>query len=183
MNLQQGSAVTITKDRFAELDVPLERDGFCRDLIRHLSGTLEDVVGLEEASGFVSVVGQRMGDEIDRAYRLALATDRFSREQVARVLADLKHRIQGDFYVVEEDEQKIVLASRSCPFGDKVHGRESLCMMTSNVFGRITAEHLGYAKVSIEQAISRGDAGCRVVVYLTPDGPGAAADGNEYLKR
>ena len=46
-----------TIGNITELDVPLERDGFLRNLLRHLSGTLEDVVGLEEASGFISVVG------------------------------------------------------------------------------------------------------------------------------
>ena len=50
------------------LPVPLERDVFLRTLLRHLAGTLQDVVGLEEASGFVSVVGQKIGDEINSAY-------------------------------------------------------------------------------------------------------------------
>ena len=51
------------------------------------------------------------------------------------------------------------------PFAEKVVGRPALCMMTSNVFGSIAAENLGYAKVVLEQAIARGDSGCRVVVY------------------
>ena len=55
-----------------QLDVPLERDVFLRSLIRELSGTLQDVVGLEEASGFVSVVGQRIGDQINQKYTAAL---------------------------------------------------------------------------------------------------------------
>jgi len=41
-------------------------------------------------------------------------------------------------------------------------------MMTSNVFGRIAADNTGYAAVEIEDAIARGDANCRVIVYLTP---------------
>ena len=45
---------------------------------------------------------------------------------------------------------------------------ESMCMMTSNVFGSIAAQNLGYARVEIEEAIALGDAGCRVVVYLRP---------------
>ena len=48
-----------------QLDVPLERDIFLRTLLRHLAGTLQDVVGIDEASGFVSVVGQKIGDEIN----------------------------------------------------------------------------------------------------------------------
>jgi predicted ArsR family transcriptional regulator len=166
----------------AHADVPLERDVFLRTLLRHLSGTLEEVVGVREASGFVSLVGQRMGDEIGADYRRALKVDRLSREQVTQVLVDLKARIQGDFYVVEEREDRIVLGNRRCPFGDKVVGRPSLCMMTSNVFGSIAAEDLGYAKVAIEQAIARGDAGCRVTVYLAPTADAKAADGRVYVR-
>lgn len=165
-----------------QLPVPLERDIFLRTLLRELSGTLQDVVGLDEASGFVSVVGQRIGDQINHDYRAALKTPKLSREQVAAVLVDLKRRIQGDFYVIEENEEKIVLGNRACPFGDKVLGRPSLCMMTSNVFGGIAAENLGYAKVSIEAAIARGDAGCRVVVHLKPTEEAQAIEGREYFQ-
>lgn len=163
------------------LEVPLERDLFLRTLLRHLSGTLQDVVGLDEAEGFVSVVGQRMGEEIDAAYRQALGTERLSREQVAAVLVDLKRCILGDFYLIEQDDQKIVLGNRACPFGDKVIGRPSLCMMTSNVFGTIAADNLGYAAVAIEQAIARGDAGCRVVVHIQPAEEHAAQRSRVYV--
>ena len=171
-----------TKAPVERLEIPLERDVFLRTLIRELSGTLQDVVGLEEASGFISVVGQRMGDQIDREYRSALAVDRLSREQVGEVLVDLKRRIQGDFYIIEEDEEKIVLGNRVCPFAEKVIGRPAMCMMTSNVFGSIAAENLGYSKVSLEQTIAQGDPGCRVVVYLKPTAESEAAEGREYFK-
>ena len=105
-----------------------------------------------------------------------------SYEQVSEVLVDLKRRIQGDFYVIEEDEEKIVLGNRACPFAEKVAGRPSLCMMTSNVFGTIAAENLGYAKVSVEKAIAQGHAECRVTVYLNSTPEAEAADGREYFK-
>ncbi len=165
------------------LDVPLDRDVFLRTLLRHLAGTLEDVVGLEEAAGFVSVVGQRMGDELNATYRAALHTDRLSRDQVTSVLVDLKQRIQGDFFIESEDDERIVLRTRSCPFAEKVIGRPSLCMMTSNVFGAITSENLGYAKVVIDQAIARGDSGCRIVVFLQRTAEAQAASGREYVRR
>ncbi len=134
----------------SELAIPLERDVFLRNLLRHLAGTLQNVVGLEEASGFVSIVGQEMGDEINRTCKTALAVSSLSREQVGEVLVDLKRRIQGDFYIIEEDDDKIVLGNRACPFGEKVIDRPALCMMTSNVFGSIAADNLGYSKVVIE---------------------------------
>jgi predicted ArsR family transcriptional regulator len=166
----------------ATADVPLERDVFLRTLLRHLSGTLQDVVGLDEAAGFVSVVGQEMGDQIGGMYRRALAVDSLNREQVAEVLVDLKRRIQGDFYVISQDDEKIVLGNRACPFGDKVIGRPALCMMTSNVFGSIAARDLGYAKVALEETIAEGAPGCRVVVYITPSAEAGEAEGREYFR-
>lgn len=165
-----------------EADIGLERDVFTRRLLRELTGTLQDVVGLDDARGYVSVVGAAMGEHIDEAYRKALSVDRLSREQVKEVLVDLKRRIQGDFSVVEETEDRIVLANSACPFGDMVKDRPSLCMMTSNVFGHIAAQNLGYAAVSLEQTIAQGDPGCRVVVYLRPQDE-ARDDTREYFQR
>ncbi len=139
-----------------------------RSLIGELSATLQDVVGLDQAFGFVSVVGQRIGEAIDQEYRTALGTESLDRERVERVLVDLKRRIAGDFFVIESDAEKIVLGNRACPFGDKVIGRPALCMMTSNVFGSITANNLGYAKVELEETIAEGANGCRIVVHLQP---------------
>lgn len=168
--------------RVENLDLPLERDLFLRTLIRELSGTLQDVVGLQEASGFVSVVGQRVGEQINESYRSALQVSRLSREQVAEVLVDLKRRIHGSFHVIEEDEDKIVFGNRDCPFAEKVLDRPAMCMMTSNVFGVIAAENLGYAKVSLEKTIARGDGECRVVLYLRPASDASDADCREYFR-
>lgn len=155
---------------------------FLRTLLRELAGTLQEVVGLNEASGFISLVGQRMGDHINGAYRAALRLPELSREQVRDVLIDLKRRIRGDFYVVEESEDKIVLGNRVCPFADKVVGRPALCMMTSNVFGTIAAENLGYGKVVLEKTIAEGHPECRVVVYLRPTAEADSARGRDYFK-
>jgi len=168
--------------RVSDMDISLERDGFTRMLIRELSGTLQDVVGLEEASGFVSIVGQKMGDHIDRVYKDALQVSSLNRTQVRDVLIDLKRRIQGDFFVIEEDEDKIVLGNRRCPFGEKVLDRPALCMMTSNVFGSIAAENLGYSKVVLEETIARHATECRVVVYLKETPEAERAEGREYFK-
>src|SRR5579864_6781837 len=163
-------------------DVPLNRDVFLRSLIRELSSVLEDVVGLKEASGFISVVGQNIGDQINDDYRTALGVERLNREQVAKVLVDLKRRIQGDFYILEESEDKIVLGNRACPFGDKVRDRTSMCMMTSNVFGAIAAENLGYAKVELQKTIAQGDPGCVVVLHLKEGDQHSSAHTREYFR-
>ncbi len=168
-------------DKVGQASVQLDRDRFLRALVRELAGTLEDVIGVEEASGYMSVVGSAVGGAIDREYRAALGLQRLDRSQVAAVLVDLKRRIAGDFYIISEDDEKLVLGNRACPFGAMVAGRPSMCMMTSNVFGSIAANHLGYAKVELQETIARGQPGCRVVVYLQPSEPALTAVGREYF--
>ena len=166
----------------ADTRIPLDRDVFLRSLVRELAGTLEEFVGLDEASGFISVVGQRIGDQIDADYRAALGVAALTRPQVAEALVDLKRRIQGDFSIVEQSDEQLVFVNSRCPFGDKVLGRRSMCMMTSNVFGVIAAENLGSAKVVLEQTIAAGAPGCRVVVHLQATAASQAAAGREYFK-
>lgn len=164
------------------LTLPWERDPFLRRLVRELAGVLEEVVGLEDAAGFISVVGQRLGLAFQRDYTAALGVPRLTRAQVAAVLVDLKRRIQGEFFVITQDDEKIVLGNRACPFADQVLGRPSMCMMTSNVFGAVAAENLGYAKVVLQETIAQGAPGCRVVVYLQPTPEAEAQPGREYVR-
>lgn len=37
--------------KVADLDIEIERDGFLRSLINHLTGVLQDTVGLEDSKG------------------------------------------------------------------------------------------------------------------------------------
>lgn len=170
------------KNSVSALDIPLERDLFMRTLLRELSGALQDIVGTEEASGFISVVGQSMGRQMNEDYKSALKVSNLSRDQVLRVLIDLKRRIKGDFYVIEEKEDKIIFGNRACPFAEKVIDRPSMCMMTSNVFGSIAAENLGYAKVELEKTIATGSQECKVIVYLQPTEEAEDAEGREYFQ-
>ncbi|HYW20493.1 MAG TPA: methanogen output domain 1-containing protein [Nodularia sp. (in: cyanobacteria)] len=165
-----------------KLNLPLERDVFLRILLRELAGTLQDIVGLEEASGFISVVGERMGRQINQDYKSALEISKLSRVQVADVLVDLKKRIQGDFYIIEQNEQKIVFGNRVCPFVEKVLDRPAMCMMTSNVFGTIAASNLGYAKVELQETIAKRASECRVTLYLKPTAEAEEAEGIEYFR-
>jgi hypothetical protein len=174
-----GGSVSASEAR--DLDIPLNRDVFTRTLIRELAGALEDVIGIEQASGYVSVVGAAIGEQINQSYKAAFQVASLSREQVRDVLIDLKRRIQGDFFVIEESDDKIVFGNRRCPFGEKVVGRSSMCMMTSNVFGHIAADNLGYSKVELRETIASGAPECRVVVHLRHTPEAQAAEGREYV--
>ncbi|ASU85603.1 transcriptional regulator [Nocardiopsis gilva YIM 90087] len=166
--------------RVIDAAVPLERDDFMRRLLTELAAALEAVVGLEEASGYIALAGQRMGDTLGDLYTRELELENLDRHQIAEVLVDLYRRIQGDFSIVSVDEDRIVLANRACPFGSPVEGNEALCTMTSSVFGNLTARYLGYAKVDLAETIARRHPRCMVVIHLRP-GPGAdQASGNEY---
>lgn len=164
-----------------QLDIPLNRDLFLRTLVRELAGTLEVIIGYEETAGYISLVGQRMGEWINALYTKELGVTTLNRTQVAQVLVDLKQRINGNFSIVSQDNHKIVLSSSSCPFGDAVLDRHSICMMTSNVFGVISATNLGYAKVVLEETIADRCDKCRVTVYLEQSPDADAADGREYF--
>jgi hypothetical protein len=86
------------ENKFEQSSIPLDRDIFFRSLIRELAAALEEIVGLHEASGFISIVGQRIGAMLDQNYHRALGADQLDREQVADALVDLKRRIDGFFY-------------------------------------------------------------------------------------
>lgn len=164
------------------LPLRLERDWFMRNLLSELSATLQDMIGLEEASGFFSVIGQNMGRQIDQDYRQALRVKRLRREQVAAVMVNLKQRIGGDFYLISQNDEQIILGSRSCPFAEQVQDRPAMCMMTSNIFGAIAGENLGYAKVELQETIALGASGCKIVVYLKQSPAAISAQGREYVR-
>jgi predicted ArsR family transcriptional regulator len=159
----------------------LDKDVFLRRMIRELTGALEDVVGADDAAGYVATVGAVMGEWLDAAYRSAAGVDAFDVEEVARVLVDLKRRIDGGFFVRTVHADRIVLGNTRCPFGEAVHGRPSLCMMTSNVFGRIAADNLGYASVRLDRTIAAGDGCCEVTIFLDRR-PDADPHEREYYK-
>jgi predicted ArsR family transcriptional regulator len=161
---------------------PLDRDQFTRRVIGELADVLDAVVGLEDASGLVSVVGRRVGAHINDVYISRKDGEPLDRAGVAAGLVALKRSIHGDFHVIEQDDDRIVLGNHACPFGDQVKGRPALCMMTSNVFGTLASDHLGYSRVELEKTIARGDAGCRVVIHLRPAPDEEAATGLEYFR-
>ena len=165
----------------ADAKIDLDPNLFMRKMLRELTGLLQDVVGIDQAEGFITSVGSSVGEWIEAKYRAELGGVNLSPRQVAEVFVDLKRRIGGDFHVVSVDDDKIVVGNRQCPFGEMALGRDALCMMTSNVFGRIASDHLGYARVDLEETIARGDAGCLITVYLTPS-VAVEANAREYYR-
>jgi len=131
-----------------------------------LSGVLEESVGLEAAEGFIARVGGRIGEMMNEEYLQIAGTKSLNVRQIADALVDLKLRIGGGFSIESLGEDNIVLVNTVCPFGQYVEGRESLCMMTSNVFGRIAANNVSYARVELQETIAKGDNGCRVVIHF-----------------
>lgn len=167
-------------DTLARAQMPLDRDRYLRQLLGYLAESLQEVAGLEQAEALISIVGQRIGDEINAHYRQSLSRSEFSYQQVSAVLQDFMHRVDGDFYQISADDQYLVLGNRRCPFGSLVKGRPSLCMMTCNVFGVIAAENTGYARVEIQRAIAKGDSQCRVLIHLQSDDGSEA--GREFFR-
>lgn len=161
-----------------------DKDGFMRTVIRELAGILEQTVGEREAEAYVNYVGLVLGRVMNATYREAFSSSQLDIEQVAATLVDLKARIDGGFEIETMDSKRLVLVNTTCPFGDKVIGRPSLCRMTANVFGSVAAENLGYARVRIDEAIARGDPGCRVVIDLAKsDDPPSSQETEFYGAR
>ena len=163
----------------ADLRIPVNADTYLRALLGNLADTFEGVIGLRDASGFVSLVGQRIGEEVNQNYRDALESKRLTRAEVVEAIVDFQRRIGGDFFVIAQDDEKIVLGNRACPFAERSFGHPSLCMTTSSTLGVMSAQNLGYAKVVVEQAIAQGHPGCRLVIHLKP---GVKAEGREYYE-
>ncbi len=55
-----------------DLSIGLQSTSFLQNLLGLVAQTLEDVVGLDDASGFIALVGQQMGNQINELYTQAL---------------------------------------------------------------------------------------------------------------
>jgi predicted ArsR family transcriptional regulator len=151
----------------------LNSTGFYLEMLATLTSALERVVGLEDAEGYLALVGAEMGHDFHMSYCATSPSGDLPVDRIANVLVDLKAHIDGGFSIEAVENGKITLVNTRCPFGEKVKGRQSLCMMTSTLFGTISAEAAGQANVDIQQSIAAGDPGCRVVIHLNqPEAPG-----------
>ena len=157
------------------------RESFLRALVVQLAQAVESQQGPDAAEAAVAQVGADVGGRMEDEYRRARGiVEHLAAEQIADLYVRLKAAIGGDFYVIEADEQKIVLGNRACPFGDVVRRAPGLCRMTSSVFGGIAARNSGGASVVLEERIAVGDPECRVVVWLGGDKAGRWDAAHDY---
>jgi DNA-binding CsgD family transcriptional regulator/anti-sigma regulatory factor (Ser/Thr protein kinase) len=162
----------------ARADGTFGKESFLRALVVELAQAVVAADGPDAAEALVAQVGANVGRRMEDGYREAREiTGRLTRDQIADLYVQLKAAIDGDFYVVDIDERRIVLGNRRCPFGAVVQREPGLCRMTSSVFGGIAARNTGAAAVVLEERIALGDPECRVVVWLDggarPRPPGA----------
>jgi len=152
----------------------MTQGNFFADIVANLAETLEDTIGLQDAEGFVAVVGTALGNDVSALYDDGKS---INTNGIAKILVDLKDRIGGEFKVEAISNDQIVLSNSRCPFAHRAEGKPSLCMMTTNVFGRVAADRNGYAHVIVDDSIALNGKSCHVTVTLTPD---LAPDGDGY---
>jgi predicted ArsR family transcriptional regulator len=174
------SATNVTSPNIGSLEIEFDHNGLFNALVSSMAELLESIAGLEDACVYVSSIAARLGADVEKQYKAALGTQNLNRKQLIDVLIDLKNRAGGSFSLIEQDEDRVVFGNRTCPLGKAAANHPSLCMLTSNIFGRMAANTVGYAAVDLEETIARGDAGCRVVLHLkrTELGP----DTREYFR-
>ncbi len=145
------------------------RESFLRALVVQLAESVELVDGPAHAERMVAQVGADVGGRMEEAFRATRHLDGdLELDQLAELLVELKAAIGGDFYVIDANDDRIVLGNHRCPFGDAVKQAPSLCRMTSSVFGGIASRSRGGAAVDLEQRIAVGDPQCKVTVWLRP---------------
>jgi anti-sigma regulatory factor (Ser/Thr protein kinase)/predicted ArsR family transcriptional regulator len=143
------------------------KESFLLALVVEMARSVEAREGPDAAEALVAQVGANIGGRMEEEYRRARdLVDALEPSQIADLYVRLKAAINGDFYVVEATEERIVLGNRACPFGEAVKQAPGLCRMTSSVFGGIAARNAGGASVMLEERIAVGDPECRVVIRL-----------------
>jgi predicted ArsR family transcriptional regulator len=160
------SAANATLPNIGSLDIDFDHHGLVNTLVSDMAELLESIAGVEDACVYVSGIAARLETDVERRYKTALGVQHLSRDQVIDILVDLKNRAGGKFSLIEQDEDRLVFGSCACPLGNAASNHPSLCMLTSNIFGRMTANSVGYAAVDLDKTIARGDSHCRVVVHL-----------------
>lgn len=146
------------------------REPFLRALAVQIAQTVERDSGPATAERVVATVGMGVGQRIETAFRAARDSSDgpLTSAEMAELFVDLKDGIDGDFFVIDANDDRVILGNRRCPFGKAVTHAPALCRMTSSVFGGIASRNRGGAAVHLEERIAVGDPECRVTVWLRP---------------
>jgi anti-sigma regulatory factor (Ser/Thr protein kinase)/predicted ArsR family transcriptional regulator len=157
------------------------KESFLLALVVEMARSVEAQKGPDAAEALVAQVGANIGGRMEEEYRRARnLVDALDPGQIADLYVRLKAAINGDFYVIEANEERIVLGNRACPFGEAVKQAPGLCRMTSSVFGGIAARNADGAAVMLEERIAVGDPECRVVIQLSGSGEAESRFGHSY---
>lgn len=160
------------------------KEPFLLALVVEMARAAEAREGPDAVEALVAQVGTNIGGRMEEEYRRARGiVGKMTPEQIADLYVRLKAAINGDFYVIEASEERIVLGNRACPFGDLVKRAPGLCRMTSSVFGGIAARNGEGSSVVLEERIAVGDPECRVVVWLSDSANKQAEVGHAYARR
>lgn len=159
----------VFSNHLQSLPIDLQQSEFLCTLATEAASLIEHTADLKQAEGFITTVGLRIGKTITKKYSGHAPGSGADLEALTPVLIDLKRRIHGDFYVIDIAQIHILLGNTRCPFAEGVTGRTSLCMMTTNVFGRIAAGASGYARGSVMETIAAGAEHCRVLIDISMD--------------
>lgn len=177
----QRRTATLPAPEEAAPDGSFGKESFLRALIVQLAEAVEAKEGPDAAEAAIAQVGADVGGRMEEEYRKARGiVGDLTPQEMADLYVRLKAAIDGDFYLVEANDERIVLGNRACPFGDFVKRAPGLCRMTSSVFGGIAARNTGSASVLLEERIAVGDPECRVVVYLQGDRRGEWGSAHNY---
>lgn len=177
----QRRASSLPAPQEARPDGTFGRESFLRALVVQLAEAVERNEGPDAAAAAIAQVGADVGGRMEDEYRRVEGiTGELDSAQIADLYVRLKAALDGDFYVIDADPERIVLGSRACPFGEVVRRAPGLCRMTSSVFGGIAARNTGGASVVLEERIALGDPECRVVVWLRGARRGQWGAAHEY---
>ena len=162
--------------------ITLDNVSFLHKFVGNITCTLEEVVGINEASGFMNTVAQRMGEQLNDMYRHSLNSHKLNREQVCHVIADLQNRINSNAQITHKDEEKIIIGGCICPAGADNQDRPSLCSIITNMLGVISAENLGYSKVVVKRPDTNGNLHCQIVIHLNKTPEVIEYEGREHFQ-
>jgi predicted ArsR family transcriptional regulator len=161
------------------LKLELDREKMLSECVRAFGVMIEDVVGADDARGYVSIVGERIGEFVAAEIAKGVDFESLSIDQTADLLVEVQNLLGGCFDVEVQNGHQIRLTNTQCPYSTQYAGRQSLCTLTSSIMGTVASMCNGQARVQLLETIAQNGACCRAVVHLD----GSHGAGVTYWKR